>query len=81
MKNLCSSQKYHKIELVLTFTCNQKEYYSIYFIRLWIDNKEWQRYYKGFHIFFNHEKKERNHAIEQASAGLLLRWMEVRNLF
>ena len=40
MTNLCSSLKYHKMNLFLTLTCDQKEHVGINFIRQWIDNNE-----------------------------------------
>ena len=82
VKNLCSSQKYHKMDLFLTFTCNQKEHFGIKHIREWIDSQEWQNHFIGFKSLFEHEKIEIKNALEQSSSGLFLRnWMEVRELF
>ena len=55
VKNLCSSQKYHKMDLFLTFTCNQKEHFGIKHIREWIDSQEWQNHFI-FKSLFEHEK-------------------------
>ena len=38
VKNICSSQKNHKMDYFLTFTCNQKEHFGIKKIRECLDD-------------------------------------------
>ena len=50
VRNLCSSQRYHKMDYFLTFTCNQKEHFGMSKIKRWIDEGEWMKYFSGFNI-------------------------------
>ena len=81
-KNLCSSQKYHRMDYFLTFTCNQKGHFRIKKIREWPNDLKWQQSYPKFDPLFDHGKKEIKDTVEQAYIILiLLNWMEVRKLF
>ena len=54
----------------------QKEHFGIKKIREWLDDLKWQQSYPKFDSLFDHEKKEIKVAVEQASAGSILRnWM------
>lgn len=82
VRNLCSSQKYHKWDHFLTFTCNQKTHFGTKVIRAWLDSGEWKKHYPGFFDLDTDEQEEIKKAIIAASAPLLLRvWEEVYLLF
>ena len=82
VKNLCSSQKYHKMDFFLTFTCNQKKHFGMSPLKEWVDSKEWIKHYPDYHDLNVFEREEIEKAVLQASGGLLLRnWQEVCKLF
>ena len=82
VRNLCASQKYHKMDLFLTFTCNQKKHFGIKKIRNWIDSGDWKQHFPRYIEYTIDGQKEINTAIEQSAASLLLRnWMETKILF
>ena len=82
VRNLCASQKYHKMDFFLTFTCNQSEHFGMSHIKRWIDDCFWERNYPSFESFSIAEKSEISRGLTQSASGLLLRnWMEVRKIF
>ena len=46
--NLCASQKYHKMDIFLTFLCNQVEHLGLKNIRNFIDYGIWNSFYKNY---------------------------------
>ena len=48
VRNLCSSQKYHKMDFFLTFTCNQSEHFGLLNIKRWLDGSSWENYFPNF---------------------------------
>ena len=58
VRNLCASQKYHKMDFFLTFTCNQREHFGMSHIKRWIDDSLWERNYPCFESFPIAEKAE-----------------------
>ena len=81
-RNLCASQKYHKWDHFLTFTCNAKQHFGTAPIKNWVDNCGWEKYYQDFGELEEDEKEEIQEAIINASAGLILRvWEEATELF
>ena len=81
VKNLCASQKYHKMDFFLTFTCNQSEHFGVKNVKNWIDGNLWKDYFPEFHYFSLDQQIEIIRGVEQSAAGILLRnWMEVRKL-
>ena len=82
VRNLCASQIYHKMDLFLTFTCNQKEHFGMSMIKRWIDGQLWEQYFPNFETFRSDEQSEVRRGIHQSASGLLLQnWMEVRKIF
>ena len=82
VKNLCSSQRYHKMDFFLTFTCKQKDHFGTKRIRSWIDEGLWKKNYPNFNKLTPNQQDEITAAMEQSAAGLLLRnWLETRKLF
>ena len=82
VKRLCASQKYFKMDFFLTFTCNQSEHFGMQRIKRWVDDCLWQVHFPMFERYSIEEKSEICKAMEQSSAGLILRnWMEVREIF
>ena len=51
VSNLCSSQKYHKMDYFLTFTCNQREHFGMSHIKRWIDGHSWECHFPEFNSF------------------------------
>ena len=51
VRNLCSSQKYHKMDFFLTFTCNQKEHFGLSVVKNWIDVNDCEDYFPIFQIY------------------------------
>ena len=81
VKNLCASQKYHKMDFFLTFTCNQSTHFGVKAIKNWIDDCMWNKYFHGYQNLTSQENNEIKGALDQAASGLLLRnWMEVRKI-
>ena len=82
VNNLCASQKYHKMDYFLTFTCNQAKHFGVSNIKNWVDGGIWSTHYKDFDHLPDFEKKEIHEAVIQSSAPLTLRnWLESRKLF
>jgi predicted GIY-YIG superfamily endonuclease len=82
VKNLCTSQKYVKWDYFLTFTANQSCHFGLKPIRKWIENKGWASIYPGYNDLNETYQREIDDAVNQASAGLMLRvWEEVSILF
>jgi predicted GIY-YIG superfamily endonuclease len=82
VKNLCSSQKKVQWTHFLTFTSNHKMHFGIKTIREWLDYKGWQHTFPGYHNLNNNDQSEIDNAVNQASAGLILRvWEETSKLF
>ena len=82
VRNLCASQKYHKMDFFLTFTCNQSEHFGMSHIKRWIDGTLWESNYPGLESFSLQDKAEISKGLKQSASGLLLRnWMEVRKIF
>ena len=79
VRNLCSSQKYHKMDFFLTFTCNQSEHFGMAPIKKWLDSGLWKNNFPGFDTLSCWEQEEVTKGMNQSAAGILLRtWMEVR---
>ena len=82
VRNLCSSQKYHKMDFFLTFTCNQSEHFGMAPIKKWLDSGLWKNNFPGFDTLSLWEQEEITKGMNQSAAGILLRtWMEVRKMF
>ena len=82
VKNLCSAQVHHKMDVFLTFTCNMKKHFGTKVIKNWIDEGLWKKSYPCFNDLDEFEIKEIETSVSQASSGLLLRiWQEVCTLF
>ena len=45
VSNLCASQKYHKMDYFLIFTCNQNEHFGMSKIKRWLYDGEWMKYF------------------------------------
>ena len=67
VNNLCASQKYHKMDYFVTYTCNQAEHFGVCNIKNWVDNGEWNDHYPEFHFLPDFGKKEIHEAVVQAS--------------
>ena len=71
MKNRCSLQKYHKMYLFPTFSCNQREHFGVNMLR--------EKSFIGLKLLFKHEQNEIERALEQSSLKhILCNLMEVR---
>ena len=82
VRNLCSSQKYHKMDFFLTFTCNQSEHFGMAPIKKWLDSGLWKNNFPCFDTLSLWEQEEITKGMNQSAAGILLRtWMEVRKMF
>ena len=82
VKNLCASQKYHKMDFFLTFTCNQKEHFGTSKLRKWLDSRDWEKHFEGFETLSGFEKVEIKNAFNESLSTLFLRvWQEVCKLF
>ena len=84
VNNLCASQKYHKMDYFLTYTCNQAEHFGVCNIKNWVDSGSWSKYYPtmNFDNLADFEKQEIHESVIQASAPITLRnWLETRKLF
>ena len=82
VRNLCASQKYHKMDFFLMFTCNQSEHFGMAPIKKWLDSGLWKIYFPGFNMLSHREQEEITKGMNQSSSGILLRtWMEVRKIF
>ena len=82
VRNLCASQYYHEMDFFLTFTCNSKKHFGTSTIKNWLDNREWQKLYKGFFDLNYNERQEVEDSMTQAAGVLLLSlWEEVSKLF
>ena len=82
VRNLCFSQKYHKWDHFLTFTCSMKTHFGTAPVKNWIDGEEWKQHYPGFYELDQIQKNEIKEALQQSAAGPLLRiWEEVFLLF
>ena len=80
--NLCASQKYHKMDFFLTFTCNQREHFGMKYIKRWIDGNLWEQNLHEFVNCTDEEKDEVRKGLKQSAAGLLHRnWVEVKMIF
>ena len=42
LSNLCASQKYHKMDFFLTFTCNQSDHFGVSKVKNWLDSRDWE---------------------------------------
>ena len=56
VKNLCASQKWHKMDLFLTFTCNQSEHFGVKNVKNWIDGYLWEKTFLCFRIYLMRKK-------------------------
>ena len=82
VRNLCFSQKYHKWDHFLTFTCSMKTHFGTAPVKNWIDGEEWKQHYPGFYELDQIQQNEIKEALQQSAAGPLLRiWEEVFLLF
>ena len=82
VRNLCSAQQWHSMDLFLTFTCNMKKHFGTKIVKEWVDGEEWKKSFDGYEEHDEFEKKEIDQALSQASSTLLLRiWQEVCELF
>ena len=82
VRNLCSSQQWHPMDVFLTFTCNMKKHFGTKMVKGWIDGGCWREYFVGYENLDKFEKKEIDESMAQASSTLLLRiWQEVCELF
>ena len=80
--NLCASQKYHKMDLFLTFNCNQADCFGLKDIQNWIDSGIWKKFYPNYFNCIHSVKNEINNEIEQSAALLFLgKWTETKTLF
>ena len=43
VRNLCASQKYHKMDFFLTFTCNQSDHFGVSKIKNCLDSCDWEK--------------------------------------
>jgi hypothetical protein len=82
VRNLCSSQVHHKMDVFLTFTCNMKKHFGTKVVKKWLDEKSWKECINDYDELDPNEKKEMDESITQASSILLVRiWQEVCELF
>ena len=82
VKNLCASQKTISWSYFLAFTANQSRHFGMKKIRHWLEKKGWQYAYPGHNDLHDCDQNEIDNAVNQASAGLLLRvWEEVSKVF
>ena len=82
VKGLCASQKYHKMDFFLTFTCNMKKHYGMKMIMKWINSDEWNKSFNGFDKLDQFECDEIKKGLMQSASGILLRnWQEICILF
>ena len=82
VRNLCSSQIWHKMDVFLTFTCNMKKHFGTRVIKEWIEGDDWKKNFKDYEELDPFERKEIEDSLNQASSNLLLRvWQEVCELF
>ena len=66
----------------MTFTANQICHFGLQPIREWINNKGWQKTYPNYNDLPFSDQDEINEAVNQASAGLMVRiWEEVSKFF
>ena len=68
VRNLCASQKYHKIDFFLTFTCNQSEHFGFSKIKRWIDGSIWEKYFPILESYSMAEKLEIRKGLEKSSS-------------
>ena len=81
VRNLCSSQKYHKQTFFLTFTCNQKKHPGIKKLKNYVDSYKYTKYIPNFDSMTDDDKEEVNMAVNQAIGSLILRnWMEAKKI-
>ena len=77
VRNLCSSQKYHKQTFFLTFTCNQKKHPGLRKLKTYIDSYEYKKYIPRYDFFTEGDREEYHDSMNQAIGNLILRnWME-----
>ena len=82
VRNLCSSQIYHKQDVFLTFTNNTKKHFGTKVVKLYIDEGSWKKNITDYEDLDLLEKKEMEDSINQASSVLLVTiWQEVCCLF
>ena len=82
VRNLCASQRYHKMHFFLTFTCNQKKHFGTSAIKEWIDGDKWKTKWDGFEDLTPREQKEVHKQLMEAAGPLMLcNWMESRAFF
>ena len=81
VRNLCSSQKYHKQTFFLTFTCNQKKHPGIKKLKNYVDSYKYTKYIPNFDSMTDDDKEEVHMAVNQAIGSLILRnWMEAKKI-
>ena len=81
VKNLSASQKYHPMDLFLTFTCNQKKHFGVRRIKNWIDSMEWTKSVPDWDSWTESDREKYRESMIQAASGHLLRnWLETREL-
>ena len=82
VKNLSASQKHHKMDFFLTFTCNQKSHFGLAPIKNWIDSDKWEEHYPNFVNLTDDERNQIRISINQSAGPIILRnWLETRELF
>ena len=82
VRNLCSSQRWHRMDVFLTFTCNMKKHFGTKIVKKWVDSGVWKKRFPNYYDLDPSEKEEIDQSVLEASSSLLQRiWQEVCHLF